>query len=106
MKVLKSNETVSEIFMPPPQFGIAILLPTGQTMPDDVYLEFAINRIDDVPVADADLNWKRRHPTPFTDDAGTGQSGNMLKLFDRTTYTSYRMVTGTAGIEAVVVSVY
>ena len=105
-KVLETTQTTGKVFDEVPNnFGVSIILPSGTTMPDNVYLEFAISRIDEVDVADADLVWKRRHSTPFADDSGS-TSGQMIKLFNHLTDVKYRMVADTAGIEAVIVTVY
>ena len=102
-KVLSNTQTQGTPFNDvPPNFAVAVILPTGQTMPDNVYLEYAVEVIDGTEVAVTDRVWKRRHPTPFTDDVGAGTSGNTFRLFNHTPGFIYRMVTDTAGIEAVI----
>ena len=102
-KVFSSTETTGDPFNDvPSQFAVAIILPAGQTMPSNVYLEFAVGVKDGDAVSESDIVWKRRHPTPFTDDVGEGTSGNMIKFFNDVDGLKYRMVSDTAGIEAYV----
>ena len=101
-KVLQNDETTGEPFEDvPAEFAIIILNPSGNTFPSGTYLEYAARWVDGAEVADADLIWQRRSTSEFKDDSGATQ-GATVQYFNHIDGCIYRMVTGTAGIEAVV----
>ena len=101
-KVLKKTQSTGDPFDDvPAQFSIIILNPSGNTFPSGTYLEYAVKWVDGAEVADADLIWQRRSTAEFKDDSGATQ-GATLQFFNHIDGCIYRMVTGTAGIEAVV----
>lgn len=106
-KILTNSQTTGDSFDDvPSQFAIIILNPTGNTFPSNVWLEYAIGVKGGVPVADNDLVWERRMSVPFSADVGSGTSGNTLQLVNDIEGMKYRVVTGTAGIEAYTSTVY
>lgn len=102
-KILNNDQTTGDVFHGvPPQFAIVIINPAGNTFPDNTYLEYAVSVVEGEPVAASDMVWNKRHPSPFGADAGVGQNGNTVKFFNHISGVAYRMVTDTAGIEAVI----
>ena len=100
--VLKSTETTGRVFSDvPPQFAVVVINPSGNTFPTGTFLEYAVRWVDGEKIADADLVWKRRSTVEFKDDSGATQGGT-IQLFNNVDGLIYRVVTGTAGITAVV----
>ena len=100
-KVLASSQTTGEVFSDvSPQFSIAIVNPSGNTFPTGTFVEYAVGTIDGEKVADANLVWQRRSNVEFKDDSGATQGGT-IQFFNHVDGLVYRIVTGTAGIEAV-----
>lgn len=106
-KVLESTETTGttvfgDVDMPvSKEFAVAILNPANNTFPDDTFLEYAVAYVGGERIDNANLIWQRRSITKFADDSGATQ-GATIQLFNHVDGLVYRVVTGTAGIEAVV----
>ena len=105
-KVLETTQTTGKVFSKvPPDFAVAILNPAGNAFPSGTFLEYAVKSVDGNKIADADLVWKRRSTSEFKDDSGE-IPGMTVQFFNHIDGCVYRVVTSTAGIEAVVGQIF